>query len=96
MKMYVVTYLTDIEVVFSEERSEWIQDYVCELVSGEKLANLYGFSDCSGDNNFKAWEITANGNLLPVVLHTPTVAPYNRLLIEDVYGQIDIYEWDEH
>ena len=73
-----------------------IENPCCQILTGSELAIKYGFSDCNGAFDFKAWEITNNGHLLPVALHTPVYPPFNRLLIEDVCGNVDVYEWEEH
>lgn len=96
MKMYVVTYCTDVEVAISEDRSDWIRDYVCKLVSGQELADLYGFSDCSGDSDFKAWEVQPYGDLKPCLLESANEVPYNRLVIVPLLGNKQVYMWEEH
>ena len=47
---YVVTY-----------RPDYGEPIVCKVMDGTELANLYGFSDCSGVIIKKVWEVNKDG-----------------------------------
>lgn len=68
------------------------------VVSGQGLADLYGFSDCSGAYDFKVWEFDEySGELIRREIFGSCKAPYNWLIIvDDEAMEIARYEWPEH
>ena len=67
-----------------------------KIINGNDLAAMVGFSDCFEVEVIEVWEMSFKGNLMPVSLSYPCHAPLNRLLVEDVCGNVKEYYWDEH
>ena len=67
-----------------------------KIMYGKDLAQLVGFCDCIPVEIIEVMEVTYTGILMPVKIGYPCHAPFNRILIEDVCGNIKEYEWPEH
>lgn len=69
----------------------------CKVMTGNQLANLYGFSDCSDDEVLKVWEVYKDGSLIPCEFWGSTYHPKNILMVHR-YGNYEPYEyeWPEH
>lgn len=81
---YIVTYKTEFGGVG------------CQIMTGQELAEMVGFSDCFEEEVIEVWEVSSYGNLMPVSIHYPDHAPFNRLMVEDVCGIVKEYYWEEH
>ena len=83
---YVVTYRPEID-----------EPIVCKVMDGTELANLYGFSDCSGVIIKRVWEVNKDGELEKCVLRDNRKPPYNWLCIQNMENmKVDMYTWNEH
>lgn len=85
MKMFVVTYKTEFGGI------------ECHVMTGNKLAEKYGFSDCSCEEILRVWEVGNDGNLIPCRFWNNWSAPHNVLCIHRLgnYEPYE-YEWAEH
>lgn len=68
----------------------------CKVMTGHELANMYGFTDCTGYKVISVWRVTESGNLFMCLFYGSWKAPYNRLIVERGIGDTVIYDWDEH
>ena len=68
----------------------------CKVMTGQELANMYGFSDCTGEKVLYVYRVLEGGNLWTCGFHTSWDAPFNRLTIHRGIGDIVTYEWEEH
>lgn len=68
------------------------------FMSGQSLADMYGFSDCTGAQDFKVWEFDEySGELIRREIYGSCTAPFNWLVIvDDDAMEIARYEWPEH
>ena len=81
---YVVTYKTEIGGIG------------CQIMTGQKLAEMYGFSGCSGDEVLFVYRVLEGGNLWKCDFHGSWKAPFNRLVVNrGLYDTVE-YEWPEH
>jgi len=84
--MYVVTY-----------RPEIGKPITCKVMNGNELANMYGFSDCTGVEIKRVFEVNKDGNLEIVALRDNRKPPYNWLCIQNMENmKVDMYTWNEH
>lgn len=68
-----------------------------QIVDGNRLAKLYGFSDCTGFDLIQVMEVMPDGTFEKVNVCGSMKAPYNRLFIVNPRtGHEDIFWWDEH
>ena len=72
-------------------------EILCRVMTGYQLAGLYGFSDCSGDEVLKVWEVYSDGSLIPCEFWGNYYYPMNVLMVHRLgnYEPYE-YEWDEH
>lgn len=86
MKNFVVTY-----------RSGCDETVNCAIMTGNQLTNMYGFSDCTGDEILRVWEVYDDGDLVPCEFWSACYAPYNVLYVHRLgnYEPYE-YEWPEH
>lgn len=68
----------------------------CEVATGNRIANLYGFGDCTGIEVLYIYRICEDGHLFSCHFRGTWVAPFNRLLIECGIAEYAMYEWDDH
>lgn len=87
MKRFVVTYYV----------GGSSSDLGCKVVTGNQLAEMYGFSDCTGDEIIRVWELYSDGNLIPCEFWGSTYSPMNVLMVHRAgnYEPYE-YEWPEH
>ena len=73
-------------------------DYIyAQVVNGNRLAELYGFSDCTGFELIQAMEVMPDGSFEKVDVCGSITAPFNRLVvINPRTGSEDIFWWKEH
>ena len=73
-------------------------DYIyARIVNGNRLAEIYGFSDCTGFELINAMELMPDGSFEKVEVHGCTQAPFNRIVVLNPHtGHEDIFYWDEH
>lgn len=73
-------------------------DYIyAQIVDGNRLAHLYGFSDCSNFELIQAMEVMPNGSFEKVNVCGSVHAPFNRLIVTNPRtGSEDVFWWDEH
>lgn len=81
---YIVTYKTEFGGIG------------CQIMTGQKLAEMYGFSDCSGEEVLFVYRVLEDGNLWKCDFHGSWKAPFNRLIVSrGCYDTVE-YEWPEH
>ena len=69
----------------------------CRVMPVERLANLYGFSDCSGESHFRVYGMDSCGALHELYAYGSYKAPFNRMVLENSMGDIiGTWEWPEH
>ena len=84
MEKYVVTYKTEFGGIG------------CKIMTGQELAEMYGFSDCSGEEVLHVYRTMEDGHLYDCPFHGSWKAPLNRLIVNrDLYDTVE-YEWPEH
>lgn len=68
-----------------------------KVMTGLELAELYGFSDCSGEEVLRVWEIFDDGSLIPCRFWGSCTVPLNVLYVHRIgnYEPYE-YEWPEH
>lgn len=66
------------------------------VISGNDLAAMVGFSDCIPVEIIEVWEMSSYGNLSLVSFHYPDHAPHNRIIVENLCGLTKEYYWEEH
>lgn len=71
--------------------------YYEKEMTGSELAKLYGFSDCTGDEVLRVWEVYKDGSLVPCEFWGSCYSPMNVLMVHR-FGNYEPYEyeWDEH
>ena len=68
-----------------------------QVVDGNHLAKLYGFSDCTGFELIQAMEVMPDGSFEKVNVNGSVKAPFNRLVVTNPRtGSEDVFWWDEH
>lgn len=68
-----------------------------QVVDGNRLAKLYGFSDCTGFELIQAMEVMSDGSFEKVNVRGSVRAPFNRLVVTNPRtGSEDVFWWDEH
>ena len=69
----------------------------CAVMTGNELARTYGFSDCTGIEVLKVWEVQADGNLIECEFGGSVEQPLNWIQIFNPVTMADSwYEWAEH
>lgn len=86
MESYIVTYVSGMD-----------DSIVCKVMNGNQIANIYGFSDCTGDKLIGIYEVNVDGSLTKCEFNGSVEAPFNWLLIFNPERMSDSwYEWNEH
>lgn len=68
----------------------------CAIMTGNQLASLYGFSDCTGFEVLHVYRTMEDGHLYDCPFHGSWKAPLNRLIVNHgLYDTVE-YEWPEH
>ena len=83
LKKYVVVYRND-DVIG------------CAVMSGQEVANTYGFSDCSGTEITSVFMVLGDGGLTRCHLRPAYIPPLNRVTISPMWGEDETYYWEEH
>ena len=66
-------------------------------MNGTELAKMYGFSDCSGVEIKRVFEVNKDGDLEECKLRDNRQFPYNCLCIQNMENyKVDMYTWPEH